>query len=978
MRSISLERECILKSLFSALAVLCFASLSCAAQRYSFREYIQGLGNLNIASIAQDRTGYLWVGTQNGLYRYDGSQFQRYGASEGLPERMIQNLYVGVDGTLWVATTSSIFFEQKNGKFAEVHPSANLSPILQRAGTVFTADRPDQVVAATREGAILLRRVDADEWIAEPMSLKSGDIFGVLYSPDGALWYGCGQDLCRLADGKTTQLGSSLGLPDDRWSSLLVARNGHIWIRGSKHIGELLPKEGRFQLHDLPDASFSEPYPQIVEDTQGRILTSQGASLGLWDKGKWRMVTERNGLSRFEIQELFVDREGSVWLGEVGHGLKRWVGQDRWEGYTVADGLSDDLVWDTTRDQKGRLWIATESGLNWIPAGGVNPKVWQQPGILTARAGALELDSDGAIWLGTTAGVLIRIDPNSLEGTQWKIPEVFELLADRQKHIWAATAEGLYEADTDGPNRQPHLVQDAAFVSPHGRFTDVSMDSNGRLWVAAEQGIFRLNEHGWRRIDPEDSGAKPDLIAIDPQGYLWAAGPSQELMRLKVSGDRIVEAMHIGRPHVLSQQVVSLIVDRRGWLWVGQDAGLTVYNGQTWHSFTQDDGLIWNDTDSYGLEEDTDGSMWIGTSGGLSHLLDPQSVPAGSPRPPAFSVVTYGTAAIAEGGSARWSSSPLAISMVLLSFKGTQDVGIRYRLIGGGQGSEWEVAHEMEVRYRGLAPGNYRFEVAAADQAGNAVSPVATFPFRITPLWWQNRNLQILLGLLVIVLLVVIWRRRVGVLIRQKRQLESSVTARTQDLEREKAELVRTREQMRHFAEHDDLSGLWNHRIIVDRLRGEVDRSRREGAPLSIILADLDFFKRINDTYGHPAGDEVLKEASHIFQRMVRSYDWVGRYGGEEFLLILPGSGFTQARQRAEELRVAIAEAGVLVEGDVTISLTASFGVASGFPVSHEELIREADAALYRAKNNGRNCIVATEIGAGKESAATTHTSFLT
>lgn len=974
MRSIAPKRESTLRSLVSALAVLCLASLSCAAQRYSFREYIQGLGNLNIACLAQDRTGYLWVGTQNGLYRYDGSQFQRYGAAEGLPERMIQNLYVGTDGTLWVATTTSIFFEQKNGKFAEVRAPANLNQILQRTGTVFTSDRPDQVVAATREGAILLRRVDADGWIAEPMSLKSGDVFGVLYGPDGALWYGCGQDLCRLVDGKTTQLRSSLGLPEDQWSSLIVSRDGHIWIRGNKHVGELLPNEGRFQLHDLPGPSFLEPYPQLVEDPQGRILTSQGASLGLWDKGVWRMVTERNGLSRFEIQELFVDREGSVWLGEVGHGLKRWVGQDRWEGYTVADGLSDDLIWDTARDKKGRLWIATESGLNWIPAGGVNPKVWRQPGIQTARAGALEIAADGAIWLGTTAGSLVHIDPNSLAGTQWKLPEVLVLQADNKNRIWAATSEGLYETDTAGADRQPHLVQDAAFINSRGRFTDVSLDPQGRLWVAAEQGIFRLDDHGWRRIDPGDSGAKPDLIALDHQGYLWAAGPSQDLMRLRVSGDRVVETKHIGRPHVLSQQVVSLVVDRRGWLWLGQDAGLTVYDGQTWHSFTQDDGLIWNDTDSYGLEEDTDGSMWIGTSGGLSHLIDPQSAPTGSPAPPAFSEVTYGTDALDDGGSARWSSSPLAISMVLLSFKGTQDLGIRYRLIGG-QGSEWEVAHDLEVRYRHLAPGNYRFEVAAADQAGNAVSPVATFSFRITPLWWQNRSLQIFLGLVVIILLVVVWRRRVGVLIRQKRQLESSVTLRTQDLEREKAELVRTREQMRHFAEHDDLSGLWNHRIIVDRLRGEVDRSRREGLPLSIILADLDFFKRINDTYGHPAGDEVLKVASQIFQRMVRSYDWVGRYGGEEFLLILPGSGFMHARERAEELRVAIAEARV-VHGDTTISLTASFGVASGFPASHEELIREADAALYRAKSNGRNCIVATEIGAGKESATTARSSF--
>jgi diguanylate cyclase (GGDEF)-like protein len=968
LRSNSHQRESIFRSLVGALAVLCFVSVSCAAQRYSFREYIQGLGNLNIASIAQDRTGYLWVGTQNGLYRYDGSQFQKYGPSEGLPERMIQNLYVGIDGTLWVATTTNIFFEQKNGRFAQVHPPANSNQILQQAGTVFTANRPDQVVAGTRDGAILLRRVAADEWIAEPLSLKKGDIFGVLYASDGALWYGCGRNLCRMADGKTTQVSASLGIPDDQWSAMLLAQNGHIWIRGNKHVGELDPQDGRFQLHDLPGPSFSEPYPQIVEDAEGRILTAQGPSLGLWEKGKWRMVTERNGLSRFEIQDLFIDREGSVWVGEVGHGLKRWVGQDRWEGYTVADGLSDDLVWDTVRDKKNRLWIATESGLNWIPAGEVNPRVWQQPGIQTSRAGALQVATDGAIWLGTTAGALIRIDPNSLAGMEWKIPEVFQLLSDRQKHMWAATAEGLYVADTEGPNRQPRLIQDAAFENAHGRFTGLSADPDGHLWVAAEQGIFRLDEHGWRRINVADSGAKPDLIAVDHQGYVWAAGPSQELMRLRVNGDRVVESMHIRRPHVLSQQIVSLIVDRRGWLWVGQDAGLTVYDGQTWHSFTQDDGLIWNDTDSYGLKEDTDGSMWIGTSGGLSHLIDPQSAPAGSPRPPAFSQVTYGTEAIDEGGAARWSSSPVTISMVLLSFKGTQDVGIRYRLIGGAQGPEWEVAHEMEVRYRGLAPGNYRFEVAAADQAGNAVSPAASFSFRITPLWWQNRSLQFFLGLLSLILLIVVWRRRVGLLIRQKRQLESSVTERTQDLEREKAELVRTREQMRHFAEHDDLSGLWNHRIIVDRLRGEVDRSRREGLPLSIILADLDFFKGINDTYGHPAGDEVLREASHIFQRMVRTFDWVGRYGGEEFLLILPGTGFMQARQRAEELRIAIAEARIVVEGE-TIPLTASFGVASGFPDSHEQLIREADAALYRAKSNGRNCIVATEVGAPEETA---------
>lgn len=184
-------------------------------------------------------------------------------------------------------------------------------------------------------------------------------------------------------------------------------------------------------------------------------------------------------------------------------------------------------------------------------------------------------------------------------------------------------------------------------------------------------------------------------------------------------------------------------------------------------------------------------------------------------------------------------------------------------------------------------------------------------------------------------------------------------------LERENAELQRVTERLRHFAEHDDLTGLWNRRVIVERLRQEVDRSRRDGTPLTVILADLDHFKQTNDTFGHLAGDLALMEVAGIFQRSVRSYDWVGRYGGEEFLLILPGSSFVNARARAEQFRKAV-EAARITEGDTEIRITASFGVASGFPSDHESMLAAADAELYRAKASGRNCVMAVEIEAAK------------
>jgi diguanylate cyclase (GGDEF)-like protein len=954
----------LLRPFACGLALLCAAAMSCVAQRYSFREYTQGLGNLNIACLAQDRTGYLWVGTQNGLYRYDGTQFQSFGVAQGLPERMIQSLFVGQDGTLWVATTTGIFFERHDGHFTEVKSPAHSGQFLQRGGTSFASNRADEVVTVTRDGAFLLRRKGDEEWVAEPMHLEGGALRSVLFGPDGALWYGCDSDLCRMAHGRTTHMGQMLKLPEETWSNLLLTRDGNIWIRGNVHVGELDPSTNHFELHDLPGAMVSEAYPQLTEDPQGRILTSQGPSLGLWDKGHWRMVTERNGLPRFEIQDLYVDREGSVWIGVVGHGLKRWVGQDRWEGYTAADGLSDDLVWASLRDRKGRLWIGTESGLDWIPAGEVTPRPWHQTGIVTTRAGALNQTADGAVWMGSTAGALVRIDPQTLTGRQWRIPEVYAVAADDHQRVWAATSAGLYVINATNSGGGPTLVEDAAFRNPRQRVADLCRDGKGQLWAAADEGVFELDAKGWHHIDLGPKSASPDLIAIDPKGYMWTGGASQELLRERVEEYRVVETEHVGRPPLLSEQVVSLMVDHRGWVWVGQDAGLTVFNGSSWHSYTQDDGLLWNDTDSFALSEDADGSMWIGTSGGLSHLTAPDDTPDSSPQAPAFSQVTYGNTVLGNRASVTWGSTPLGISMALLSFKGTQDVGLRYRLVGA-QETDWETTRDMEVHYRDLAPGDYRFEVAEADQSGHPISPVAAFEFQIAPRWWQNRSLQITFALLALATFVFAWRYRVGLLVEQKKHLEEAVQRRTNDLEQEKGELMRTREQMRHYAEHDDLTGLWNHRIIVERLRIEVDRSRREGLPLSVVLADLDFFKRINDTYGHPAGDRVLKVASTIFQRMVRSYDWVGRYGGEEFLLILPGSGFMSAHQRAEDLRIAFETACVL-EGEAEIPLTASFGVASGFPSSHEELIREADAALYRAKNNGRNCVVATEIDSRK------------
>jgi diguanylate cyclase (GGDEF)-like protein len=962
-----------------AVAVFAFLTSAGHAQQQSFTSITAGLGNLNVNCIAQDPAGYLWIGTENGLYRYDGRVFRQVGTADGLSGHGIQSLFVAPDGTLFVGATMSIFFSRSNGHFAPIHPPAPVNAFSPRIGSVFTAVSPDEVVTADRNGAFLLRRVAPGNWVAERKYLDGNSVWSVLAGPQGVLWYGCDDDLCRLQDGKTTHLAASLKLPPDRWLHLRLTHDGHLWLRGENHLGELIPAQNRFEEHDLPGHSNKVPYTQLIEESPGRIVVSQGSSLGIWEDGRWRFITPANGLSRYDISELFTDREGSLWIGIVGHGLMRWIGQDRWEAYTAANGLSNDIVWATLRDHQGRLWIGTESGLDYVAPGDAKPTPWTPPGIETSRAVSLAESADGAIWMGSAAGKLVRIDPKTLAATQWAIPEVYRVLSDGDHRIWIATGEGLFVADAAARDRSPHRVEDAALARPHELFTDLALqpapaaapDQAQTLWAAGEDCLYRFDTSRWHRIDSGLSALNPAQIAADAKGNLWAAGQFPGLMRLRIAGDRIVESEHVVRPQLLSDRIVSMAVDRRGWLWVGQDSGLTVFDGHAWRSFTQDDGLIWNDTDSDALFEDRDGSMWIGTSGGLSHLMKPQPDPAGPPAAPVFSQVAFGSATLANGARIPWSPSPLAVNVAALEFRDAGHILLRYRLLGVEP--EWVETSDRTIRYPSLDPGSYRLQAmlvdsaggvgmgAGADGSGQTASPIAEMAFTIDPRWWQSKLLRMAVLLLLALVLLLAWRSSMHLLMRQKRHLEDAVELRTEALEREKTDLLRAREQMRHFAEHDDLTGLWNHRIIVERLRQEVDRSRRERTLLSVILVDLDHFKMINDSCGHPAGDLVLKEIGAIFQTAVRSYDWVGRYGGEEFLLILPGSGFAGARIRAEQLRTAVQRAHIH-DGQRAIAVTASFGVACGFPSHFEALIQAADNALYRAKDNGRNCVVATEI----------------
>jgi two-component system cell cycle response regulator len=170
------------------------------------------------------------------------------------------------------------------------------------------------------------------------------------------------------------------------------------------------------------------------------------------------------------------------------------------------------------------------------------------------------------------------------------------------------------------------------------------------------------------------------------------------------------------------------------------------------------------------------------------------------------------------------------------------------------------------------------------------------------------------------------------------------------------ARLLETQAQLQHQATHDTLTGLWNRAMLHEQLARELAAASRSGEPLAVVMADIDHFKRINDEQGHAAGDAILRETAARMRSVLRSHDAISRYGGEEFVMLLPRTTPEDARTITERVRVAVASEAVRA-GDVDVNVTLSLGIATTLtaPAELDPLLAAADAALYRAKANGRN-----------------------
>jgi diguanylate cyclase (GGDEF)-like protein len=485
------------------------------------------------------------------------------------------------------------------------------------------------------------------------------------------------------------------------------------------------------------------------------------------------------------------------------------------------------------------------------------------------------------------------------------------------------------------------------------------------VWAPGGSGLAIWDRGKWTRLKTTDGlradGVRKPAAATD--GSIWFSyTDSYGLARVHID-DTGLKITHFDRGKGPESDLAYFVgADRSGAIWAGTENGVDVFDGERWRHYSQDDGLVWNDCNTNGFFEDEDGSIWIGTSRGLAHFRNPsERRPMEEPSILLSSIKAHGVAQpLGEPFRLPYAKNSLEITYLSPWYRNEARISFEHRLLG--LSSAWVASSDRRVRYDRLPAGDYTFEIRSRAPGIKPRRPPLVARFSIARPWWQTWwfYTAVLAGALL--LIAAIWRWRNAVLLARKWELETAVEDRTRQLQAEKSMLMIAREALHQMATTDELTGLWNRRAILDFLQRELARAERDGLPLSIIMLDLDRFKWINDTFGHVVGDSALRTVADRLVETVRMYDGIGRYGGEELLLVLPGCDGAEAADRAEELRRAV-ESLRIVHDDVPelIHLTCSAGVAwrDENARSAQQLLTAADTALYLAKRNGRNQVAA-------------------
>ena len=927
-----------------------------------------GLGVVTVTTMAQDQQGFLWVGTQTGLFRYDGARVQRWPEVDKIAGHYIDQILIAPDQTVWVKGSVGVgYFTQ--GHFERFPLPADVKPL--GISEALALDHGGNLFLAVEKG--LLRAEIRNPANARVFTHKDGlpgRIANITLESTDSVWFTSEHRLGHFAAGAAIfEIDRTIMLPNEPSYGLLFDGSGSMWLRTANHLLRIEPERHRFSFDDygVPPANTDAPPPTL--DRNGNLLVPSSAGLYWHDRGHWRAITDKEGLTSNAVQTALEDREGTLWVGSSGSGLDRLMGFREWRSWTKAEGLPDNSVWQTVRDRRGRLWVATVRGI----------AIWEGERwkILTAAQGLcgtevrqLEMAGDGYVWAFSPVGGLTRIDPQTLHA------QCFRGFAGRRflhvvsapgGEIWASAARGTI-VRFEGRGASIHPVELQLPERVRGDVWYLTFSPDNVLWASGPDRVFSFDGKNWRIFTTRDGMLGGAVTSIAPLSgtLVWIA-------YVDVSGVSQLRVDANGAPHFEHHNwdVGVVGVDSHKRVWFDGTSGIMVVglDGDI-ETLNHADGLVWDDLSPMGVREEPDGSFMISTTRGLSRYTPgPQSGRRVVPRVEFTSILLAGKDRLgAVLPEVTYKEGTLAVQFTPSVLGSPDKIACRYRL--NGLEREFATTDLREVRYSGLPPGYYQLEVQCRGNSPDWPANAATFEFTVRPPWWQTWWAYLLSVLVGVGLMWIIVVLRTRTLNQRRIELEAAVAQRS-------AELLEKNNALQEASLTDPLTQTRNRRYFYETVPSEAARVLRlfkAGIPglqtgsvasageLIIVMADIDMFKRVNDVHGHSIGDRLLQEHAQRLASVIRKGDVLVRWGGEEFMIVCHATPRENVPMLCQRLMEAVSATPFNLGAGVSLNKTCSFGWAP-FPWSREQInalsvenvIELADKGLYLAKTGGKN-----------------------
>lgn len=924
-----------------------------------------GLPANTVQSVTQTSDGYIWIGTQEGLVRFNGVYFKVYNRhnTPQIKSDWITTLYSDKEGGLWIGTLKGGLVRRRAGRFSclstrEGLPSHSIHALYQ--------DRQSRLWIGTEAGLACFQngRLSSCTGAAGLSGLTVWTLCG---DRRGSLWCGTNSGLWRLQGEGKSNFSEVKSFSNLTITSIYEDRQGVLWV-GSRGGGLFRRDNGTFSPITIRDGLSNNMVRCIAADRHENLWVGTDGN-GLNRLNRRGMSSSQRSFLNGIIRCIYEDLEGSLWIGTEGSGLCR-LKEGKLTVFSAVEGLSSGMVMAVLEDRAGALWVGTDKGLNRLKEGRWT-HFMDRDGLSYNDVTSMCEDSEGSLWVGTFSG-LNRFHRGAF--TQYSRQNglssdmIRSLYRDPRGNLWIGTNGGGLNLLKNGKFYHYTTRQGLS----HDRVGYIHEDRRGNLWIGTDRGLNSFREGRFEVPEHGELGAAWILcIHEDLQGRLWIGTNGSGLFRLTAGS--VTQFSTLSR--LLPDRIAHILEDNRGDLWLSSSRGIFQVSKQELNDvadgkletprlvyYTEVDGMASREcnggTQPAGWKS-RDGRLWFPTIKGLV-MIDPGSFKVNQyPPPVVIEAVTadkmeFDPALVGQTETLNLPAGTerLGFHFAGLSYVIPQRVSFRYKLEGYDRDWRHHSSPNRIAYYMNIPPGSYTFRVIAANNDGIWNRRGAAFTFYLKPFFYQTPWFYALYPLVLIALFVLGHRLRVRHLKKRAAHLQAIVNERTRELNVQNKKLEQA-------AITDPLTGLYNRRKMWELLHSESLRYERNAKPFSLILGDIDHFKTFNDQYGHDCGDFILVRIAALLRSAVREQDAVSRWGGEEFLLLLPETGRYGGGVLTEKIRRQIDDSTFEYKG-IRLAVTMTFGLAVYQENMNAELcLKQADEALLKGKQQGRNCWVA-------------------